>query len=326
MAPLMAALVIEVGLLGMLCGKFIRPAWLMWLLYGWIWLVMDITVVPLAMQDVGPWETISADTLPAALLSAQLGLVIVWAILGQARWSTRLPAALVLATAVLAPLVWHRIRPTELLIMILVQMLLLGAVCALLFVFRYRLVIAKSETASGLEDTELPRPSGLTQAQFQIRDVLLWTTALGIVLATARAAGYWVASLEVWQNVQAGLRNRGVLVLLLPTPTAAILTAMVLLLALWSALGAGRAVVRWPIMAVFTLGVGLTSSLLDYHVMTAGWRPRPIIWDPGVWSWVWFYKWSNVAWFCLSGGMLFASLLLLRTLGYRLGRKKAATE
>lgn len=313
-APLLAALVTEVGLLGLLCGRFVRPLWLMWLIYGWVWLVMEMLVVPLAMYEIWKWET---DSLPAALLGGQLGLVIVWAILGSSRWTIRWPVALLLAAAIFAPIASHKTPPTELLILMVVQSAILAAVCVLLAVLRFRLAIAKPADNGAVSQTVPPDAALLSTNQFRLRDVLFWTTALAIALAIARAAGYWGASLEVWQQIRAGLIKSGALAVFLPTPTHAAFVAFINLIALWAALGAGPARVRCLVFVICALAAAMANGLIDYYRNAPSWRSLPSPWYLD-WDLIWLFETSTMQSLLLVGGMLFAALLIFRGLGYRL--------
>ena len=205
--PFMVALVVEVGLLGLLCGTLIRPLWLACVIYGWVWLVMDLPVIALAMQDQWPWVMISDDTLPAALLGGQLGLVIVWVVLGQVRWSTCWPVALMLATGAFVPLVWHRMRPAQFLIMLLLQLGIFFCGCCCL---RWRGFRLSRQHMGHLESAVSPHVSRAAGSQFQIRDILFWMTTLGLALAVAKAVGFWPALVEAWQRIILDLAPAGV--------------------------------------------------------------------------------------------------------------------
>jgi hypothetical protein len=318
--PFMAALVLEVGMLGILCGKLVRPLWLACVIYGWSWLVMDIPVLALALQDQWPWVLISGDTLPAALLSGQLGLVIVWLVLGQARWSTRWPAALVLATAAFVPLIWHRIRPTEFLIMLGLQTTLFACACGAIRLFGFRLVRGASNEIDQVIGER--RPVRLVrESQFLVRDILFWMTALALALAAARAAGYWPALVEAWHQALNGIQSSGIWAMFLPAPRTAILSTAILVIAMWTALSPTAAWRSWSIFVVCAVAIAFGSALLDFRTPMGTWFQRLSPWDPQFWRYFWHFQWSQMAWLILSGAMLLAALLFPRTLGYRLTRQ-----
>src|SRR5262245_37782044 len=99
----MAIFILQIGLMGVVCARWIEWPLLRWLLYGWCWLLIDFqTLIAWAFADQYWWgEAFQAS----ALLAAQLGLAIIWAVLGEARWTVRLPVTLVAAVLLLLPLV-----------------------------------------------------------------------------------------------------------------------------------------------------------------------------------------------------------------------------
>ncbi len=321
-APLMAALVAEVGLMGPLCAGLIRPRWLMWLIYAWMWLVMDVIVLALAIDD--PWygEAISPTTLPMGMLSGQLGLVLVWGALGQLRWNIRWPAAFLLGIAILIPIVWHQMHPTELLILVALQSAILIAVCWWLAWRGFRMVRLQSAGDNPLV-SPIGRPAGQPrESQFQLRDLLIWTTALAIALAVARMVNYWSASINVLEHIQSFVVTKRMQAFLLGSPTAAIVTAAVLLVALWAALGHGRPLVRWFYLFVFVGVVSTVHGVIDYYQHAWAWRWARPLWQS--WDFFWHLEQTLVVWHCLTGGMLFAALLMFRSLGYRLNRVRSS--
>src|SRR5262249_28267148 len=71
---LMAAMVVEVGLLGFLCGRLVEPSWLRWIIYGWVWVLLDFTVVVFTSTgNAFRWDL--APVLATSLIAAQVGLV-----------------------------------------------------------------------------------------------------------------------------------------------------------------------------------------------------------------------------------------------------------
>src|SRR4029434_7297738 len=74
----MAIFVIQIGLMGVVCGRWIDWPFLRWLLYGWCWLLIDFqTLIAWAFANQTWW----GDAFQAsALLNAQLGLAIIWAV------------------------------------------------------------------------------------------------------------------------------------------------------------------------------------------------------------------------------------------------------
>jgi len=152
--------------------------------------------------------------------------------------------------------------------------------------------------------------------------VLIWTAVMAIVLSIARAVGYWSAATYAWEQAKAELTRKGISVVLLPTPTAAFFSAAVILIAIWASLGAGRARFRYSGFVVFVSAIAISHALSDYHqkpwVRSWGWA-----WMDPLWFDLQGFLYDEqplLAWYALTGGMLFAALLMFRSLGYRLCR------
>jgi hypothetical protein len=142
-----------------------------------------------------------------------------------------------------------------------------------------------------------PAHAASKQIQFGIRDVLLWMTALAPLLAVSR--------LGSWQALAEGTLN-----------------AIVLVVGLWAALGQGLPWLRWPLMALLAGIAGAVQADFDLYI-TKRWQ-----WFPP--ATVEFFSWAHLEYlywrceamtpFLLAGGMLAATLLIYRVLGYRLSR------
>ena len=263
----MILFVLQVGLLGVLCGRLIHSPWLRWIIFGWCLLFTDLnaasSLVPEASQ---------------ALFTAQIGLVTVWAVLGTSSWKIRTPVVLLLI-----PLLWAQITQT-------------AALCLICFILRsqrFRLASITEETLAGNPpnaSSPAPRP-----IQFGVRDVLLWTTALAPLLAVSRLG-------------QGRMLTDG------------ILHAIVLVVALWAALGQGAAWLRWPLLALFAFAAGLILAQVDWYGLR--WFPiAPPFWSNEHLQYICDWQWDTIAAFFLAGGMLAATLLIYRVLGYRLCRQ-----
>src|SRR5262249_30418307 len=129
-----------------------------------------------------------SEILPAAaLVAAQIGLAIVWGTLGTARWYWRAPLTIGLGAGLLGFWVlgvngWSG----QLMAGVLgVQAITLTLMSVGLRVRGYRLIQldATGENAAG---------PGSRRFQFGIRDVLIWTTVLAILLGLMRLAGMLV--------------------------------------------------------------------------------------------------------------------------------------
>jgi hypothetical protein len=306
--------VLQVGIIGFAVGRGVERTWLRWVVFGWNFLFINLLAVLLV---INPYlQSVSTERLMprAALIAGQLGLCVVWAFFGDTRWVLRWPA-MILAVAGLFVLWlsfgtgWKRQMWTELLML---QVATLSVLCGGLRRFRYRLLMIGHENQALSADDQRLRP-----LQFGIKDVLIWTTVLATFLGVAKAldmlswsyVAEFMQGAVVWKSILAAT------------------SAIVMVLALWVALGEGPWVVRY--------GAGLLISLL-LGVALGGWstaRAGPLdtllnrspllgefpqsyydllrCYQIGYW-WI--------GWLFLSGGLLAATLIILRVQGYRLVR------
>jgi hypothetical protein len=224
------------------------------------------------------------DRIPQSLFTAQIGLVTVWAVLGTQSWKIRLPVVLLLIVPLLATIA---------------QTAALCLICLVLRSQRYCLAHAIGD--GDARNPADPAPPASRSIQFGIRDVLLWTTALAPLLAVAR--------LGAWLQLADGS-----------------LHAIVLVAALWAALGQGPAWLRWLVVGLFALLAGTIAA--DFYIYVARywwWPPPPPSWfSVRHFEFLWwrFTEPQGNPWlpFFLAAGMLTATLLIYRVVGYRLCR------
>ncbi|HMC11649.1 MAG TPA: hypothetical protein VKH44_10175, partial [Pirellulaceae bacterium] len=305
--------VLEVGLVGVIVGTTMPHPWLRWLLFGWIMLLIDLLVASSALLSFGSYVS---DLLPAAaLVGAQIGLAIVLGTLGTAPWYWRTPLSLALGAGLLAFWLltvtdWNGQLISGILV---TQAIVLMLMCVGLRVRGYRLV--------HLDSLE-PAASGTMSRRFQfgIRDVLIWTTSLAILLGLMRGAG-----MLVWINLtdHPSLYFKG---------TVALVSANAIVLSLWASLGQGHWALRYSLLVVMLLLLGAALSGLSIYGehLVNFWRSptgpmssRYFDYDLYHWREV---GWWWIAWMFLSGGLLAASLMIFRAVGYRLIRGGTTTR
>jgi hypothetical protein len=303
----MGVYVAQIGAVGWLCGWLLVNPWWRWGIYLWSWLLIDLQLLSASVfADGGRWYS-HARLLPGSLFAAQVGLAIVWGILGTTRWTIRIPACLVVGAILAIPALDSYAYRVEKVVPI--QMISLVVLCVLLRWRRYRLEnltasAAETSVANGGTTRELAR------SQFTIRHVLIWTTSLALLLGILR--GLDLLSLDALRPLVGGRMGL--------QWTAGIAIAVVFVVAVWAALGAGPAWMRVPILlfalTVVGLGLVLASFLTENNlaVLEQVWLnryPRSYVWDEHGWF---------LSWMALAGSLLFASLLILRVIGYRLVR------
>jgi hypothetical protein len=304
--------VVQVGLVGFVVGRGIAHPWLRWVVFGWILLLINLLAGSLAMNAGMGWRP--EESMPsAALIAGQMGLCVVWAFMGDTTWTARWPA-MILATAGLFFLwlyfgnTWGQRIWTELLVL---QVVTLSVLCGGLRLRGFRLLILEQQ--DHLPATEVARRRPL---QFGIKHVLIWTTALAILLGAARGL-----DLLRWQAAQELVRSG-----LFWKLTVATTSAIVIIVALWVALGRGHWLVRYATGLIFTLvaGGGLAAwSLYNLaalnNLLNSGSLGLTSRSYHELWTWYEIGYWW-LGWLLLSGGLLAATLIILRVLGYRLVR------
>jgi hypothetical protein len=298
----MLVFVVQIGLLGWLCGRLLTNPWWRWGLYLWGGVLVDLQLVSATVFVGGGWSV--RTILPASLFAAQVGLAIVWAILGDTHWAIRLPACAVAGTLLTLPMdLGYGIAGDS----FPIQLITLAILCLLLRWRGFRL--EKVEAAGPVLPSaakEASRPPPSRRMQFSIRHVLIWTTSLALILGVLRFLD--LLSLEAW--IPFFQEN------FIATLTGGLLLACVFVVSLWAALGSGPLWLRLPLLALalsatgFVLGVIHFCSEANPRVSYADlWRYRDYFWENDGW---------HVAWVFLAGSLLAASLVILRAIGYRL--------
>lgn len=311
--------VAQVGLVGYAVGRGISHPWLRWVVFGWILLLINLLAGSLAMNAGVGWQP-EQSMPPAALLAGQMGLCVVWAFMGDTKWSIRWPAMIVTAAGLFFLWLsfgnnWGQQMWTELLVL---QVVTLSLLCGGLRLCGFRLLILEDQHRPPAESDPRRRP-----LQFGIKHVLIWTTALAILLGAARGLG-----LLRWQAAQELVRSG-----LFWKLTVATTSAIVIIVALWVALGQGHWLLRYGagLIIALVIGGGLAAwSFYNFSVLSnmlnsgrLGGIVSQSLYELLRWYEVGFW-W--LGWLFLSGGLLAATLIILRVLGYRLVRHRRAAS
>ena len=94
-------------------------------------------------------------------------------------------------------------------------------------------------------------------------------------------------------------------------------TAIVLVVALWSALGQGSPLLR--LVVLMSLSLGLGAGVGWYCDLVSRQTGRVTVWNYAYWHWYSNGYWW-IGWMFMSGTLLAAALIIYRALGYRLVR------
>ncbi len=304
--------IVEIGALGFGLGYCIQHPVLRLAILIWCVVFIDflLLIQGLSRNYFGRYGLSArnyADSLLFAMLSGQIGMVAVWAVLGNTNWVWRLPATFI-GISLLGYLLFSVARGGSdfTTVILFCQTAATASLGALMWVFGFRIqgISAPSETNEpdpgrwirGLfkrganQATTHVLPSG-KRLQFSMWHMFIWTTALAPVFAILR--------LVDWASIKYLSKNWFFQYSSLGTAFA-----LVSLVALWAALGRERFVNR---LAVLTLLAPLWGSVIG-ALMLWGW------WDIDYLSrrlsgatdvimmWI---AWTFIAAFFLAGMLMF---------------------
>jgi len=307
-AGLYLLLVGQVAAFSWIAGRRIAQPLIRWVVFGWVLVLVDLLVFRLLMiHSFGN----PLHALGFALISAEVGFLGLWAILGTHPWPWRLPGA----GAAAAVLVFFGLALTgppragfgsaysEWFLILLVQGPVVVALGLLLRFAGYRMARLPQPGASG-SDAE-----GLGPFQFGIGHMLFWTTLAVPVVLLAKslsAMGWgWFGRPEA-----------------LPVVTLGVAQGVVSLVATWSALGKGRARLRLLVLALAAPAVGTALYGWALRVsLSATSSPRTAGFPTFAHSLVAHVGPTWIGFTALAGGFLAGMLLFFRADGYRLIRR-----
>jgi hypothetical protein len=281
------------ALLSWCTGRHISPTWLRWLVFAWCLALLDVLTFLACME--GHLER----QFGYVLVSAQLALLVLWAILGPGAWQIRLPAV-----AAVTPLVmmfsgsfvgWSGWYTRTWGVMMMLATVTMALLCGGLRYLRFSLHMLSPDGAA-------EAPSGKRRVyQFGTRHMLIWLTVTGPLLLLIR-------------NVNFGIEG------LFPGTLLAISAATVNLIAIWCVLGGGH----WLLRIGSLLGIPflIAQGMMQYsaYVNAAAGNMRfngmygTTAWMIGEMEDLW------LAWLWLDAALLAALLVFLRASGYRLSR------
>ncbi len=288
------SLAVSAAVLSWCVGRYLHPPWLRWLIFAWCLALLDLQTLASGLGGGQPFAFV--------LISAQLNLVVLWTVLADVGWQTRLPGTAAAITILILFAANWRYRDLSVLVYLAAFVVLL--VCVALRWKGY--LLRRSEIpAAGTVNTN--QSNLLRTNQFGIKHMLLWATALAPLLIVGRTFDYLVF---------ANLSTRAVF----PTLLISFSLAIVTLTSIWAVLGAGMWAVR--IAALVLVPLLLSVGLEAYSSFT-----RPI--RGGFWQWgpvytaLWDLEGLWTMWLWLNASMLAALLLFVRANGYALVRNLA---
>lgn len=243
--------VLQIGVMGWLVGTFIRVGVLRWSIYCWLLVLINLVVVATKASGSTVWPPDAARYLGYAIVSGEVGLLIVWSVLGRWRWYWRIPFLFVGVGLLARFLSWFPVVRSlrgEWMGLLFWQGLAALVMCMLLRLFGFKLAnVAQESMSSAAHDDENKNEADTTGTvastppQFSIFHLLVWTTTLAPLMAIARLIEWsQFASLTVvLQPLQLG-----------------ICFALVSLIAIWCGLGREHLLIRCLGTAVLTYLIG----------------------------------------------------------------------
>jgi hypothetical protein len=278
-------------------GRYLPSASLRWIVFAWCLVLLDLLTLA-ACQDGR-----IADHFGYVLVSSQISLLVLWAVLAPISWQWRLPAVLVASPLVIgiAEAVtddwWARAwNVTMILATVAVALVSIG--------LRWRGF--RLERPQGVRPSD-NRDSAIAANQFGIKHMLVWATAIVPLLLLVRGLDFFLLG-----AISDGESAFGAV-------AVGVSLATVNLIAIWSVLGAGLWIVRIVLLLVIppALAAALTYYSTYLHTTYGNWPNVPIL-DALI-----DMRDHWIAWLWLDAALLAALLLFLRANGYRLLRKSA---
>jgi hypothetical protein len=285
--------VVQVALLSAIVGRFLRHPLVRWAVFLWAMALVDILVLQMSMLS---WRGDLGGCLAFALISAQVGMLAVWTILGPAPWPWRLPFVVV----AIVPLAWLTVVTEQWgdnawLMILLIQSFVVGLVCVVLRIMGHRM------RSTGAPVDAEPSVPWSRQLQFGIGHMLVWTAALVPMLVFLKVT-------DVRRILDLGWEELSYATMI------AVCLAVVSLTSLWAAMSGRHWGARLMALALVLPAMGclilMTAGTRIVNLRT-GW----LNWAIAELAWAW------VLWTSLAGGFLFGLLLMLRANGYRLVRR-----
>lgn len=312
--PIYLLFIAEVALLGYGVARGIPHRGWRWLIFGWLLLLLNLLLF--SHGSLANWR---AAVVLRALWAAQVSALIVWAVLGDwPKFYWRYPlAALVALPVIVQSLGGERwLAWSDVVYRISMQWLFLLLIALLLRRLGYRVLRMEAEAGAGrggaeaahaqgagareagVDGVDAADPAELRPNQFGVRHLLIWMTSISLLLAVCKALDLF--RMLYLQGAALGAS--------LDIIMAGAFMCLVLISALWAALGQGRFWLRWGVCLGFTPAIGLVMESWDRWATRAG--------PATPWNLVW------TVWMSLAAAMLVALLAILRGEGHRLARQQ----
>jgi hypothetical protein len=293
---LFPALIASTAAMSWCAGRYLYPLWFRSILFAWCLVLLDglVSMVCMSRRLDDPYGYV--------LVSAQVCLLVLWAVLGAQPWQWRLPAvaALLLIVIVFSGSLLSSFRSSKghtWNAMMIFAAAIIALVCGGL---RYSGFTLQDLSRSTGEASHAHRPF----YQFGMKHMLIWFTVSGPLLL-------FVRSLDL----------KGTTVF--PAALLAFSIATVNLLAIWSVLGSGYWLVRVAALIGIPFLIAFGMSRYSVH-LKATISIQGSIWQHDYYGTIQgvIIQMQNhwIAWLWIDAALLAALLLFFRASGYRLTR------
>jgi hypothetical protein len=179
--PAMAA---STAILSWCAGRYLYPTWLSWLVFAWSLALLDL--ISIAVCLTGPID----EHFGYLMVTTQMCLVVLWAILSDSKWQWRIPMVLVATPIVIVfaravtGAAYGRWRAPQWILLMAISTLAVAVMCVSLRFTGFALRIPRNATGA----TPLPRSEQIFQ--FGLRHMLIWSAALVPLLLVGRGLDF----------------------------------------------------------------------------------------------------------------------------------------
>lgn len=292
----------QVAFISLFCGRGNNPTWLKWATFAWIFILIDAEMFARAPSLEFGGETLTLS----GLFISQFGLLVTWLVMGSGHLVRRM--TMTIPPLVCLFLIFAGDRHQSYNSHAQQWVALIGCLIIPLFVVLFILRVFRFRMERVVFDDKLERSAS---QQFNLRHAMVLTSVFAIVMAAFKARQESLVTLleNVWTD---------------DTPVALFLTlgfssAIAVIIACWTALGAGKPFLRYGILSLVVTAIGVGVSLWACRVNVAAkqfgnWWQAGLTYEMGRFAeaeWLW------LAWYISSGFLLVAGLIFFRAQGLR---------
>lgn len=277
-------------------GAYLRPPWLSWIVFGWSLILLDLLAIASGLTG-------QSRDFAYALISAEAGLLILWAIMGPVGWQWRLPSAGAAAAAVI---IFSQCFGDDRTARSWNLLMIANTVAVVLACGGLRM--AKFSLQLTDESRTVDRKRNILRAdQFGIKHMLFWATALVPLLLVLPSTDF---------HALTGINSQTAF----PVAVVGVSITAVNLLAIWAPLGRGVLPVRLLVVLFVPFAIGAALSFYSESL-----RPPGFVWpNVPILDTILGMKDRWGFWLFFNATLVAALLLFVRAQGYRLIRSRSA--